>query len=264
MTRPPKKSESLEIRIPQDTKQALMARSRAEGKPASEVIRGFIDAYLAETACSPTLTAWERNMAKLRTYSVPSIAALAAFAVAGGVGLGLVATPATARPDLEAAFKDLDVDGDGVLSAEEFGTGVMIRRIKTGDPAGQENVVAAPVEARPPEMMLVMRTKAPVAGKPVVFAVGVPRQAEAAGSGAPAEIRATRFASMDGDKDGRLSFEEFETHHKATIDRAFAAADADKDGFLSAPEIAAANRGSGDAPAILAAFDRDTDGKLSR
>lgn len=44
MTRAPKKSETLEIRIPHETKQALMARSRSEGRPASEVVRSFIDA----------------------------------------------------------------------------------------------------------------------------------------------------------------------------------------------------------------------------
>ena len=36
--RPPKKSESLEIRLPFDTKQAFMARCRDEGVTASEAV----------------------------------------------------------------------------------------------------------------------------------------------------------------------------------------------------------------------------------
>lgn len=262
MARPPKKSETLEIRIPHGTKQALMDRSRAEGKPASEVIRSFIDAYLAKTACPPTLTAWERNMAKLRTYSAPSFVVLAAAAVVGAVGLSFVASPATARPDLETAFMDLDVNGDGVLSADEFGAGLIIRRVKVGNPASHEDIMAAPVPAGSPEMMLTMQAKAAAGGKPVVFAVSVPRPTKGAAPNVTGE--AGRFASMDRDKDGRLSFAEFEANHNATIDRAFAAADADRDGHMDASEISAANRRGGEVSAILKAFDRDADGKLSR
>lgn len=65
---------------------------------------------------------------------------------------------------------------------------------------------------------------------------------------------------MDLDGDGRLSFEEFEAHHRALVDRAFAAVDADKDGFLSPGEIG----GDGDHLGAIAAFDRDADGRLSR
>ena len=44
--RPPKKSESLEIRIPYPTKQAFMERCREEGVSASEVLRGLIETRL--------------------------------------------------------------------------------------------------------------------------------------------------------------------------------------------------------------------------
>jgi hypothetical protein len=46
--RPPKKSESLEIRIPHPTKQAFMARCEAEGRTASEALRGFIEQHLSD------------------------------------------------------------------------------------------------------------------------------------------------------------------------------------------------------------------------
>lgn len=48
--RPPKKSETLEIRIPYPTKTAFMEKARAEGRAASEIVRERIDAYLNEEA----------------------------------------------------------------------------------------------------------------------------------------------------------------------------------------------------------------------
>ena len=52
MTEPraPKKSETLEIRIPYPTKTAFMEKARAEGRAASEIVREQIDAYLNEEA----------------------------------------------------------------------------------------------------------------------------------------------------------------------------------------------------------------------
>lgn len=48
--RAPKKSENLEIRLPHDAKHAFMERCRRDGRSASDVLRGFIDAYLASGA----------------------------------------------------------------------------------------------------------------------------------------------------------------------------------------------------------------------
>ena len=44
--RPPKKSETLEIRIPYPTKTAFMEKAKAEGRAASEIVLEQIDAYL--------------------------------------------------------------------------------------------------------------------------------------------------------------------------------------------------------------------------
>ena len=51
--RPPKKSETLEVRVPHAAKQAFMARCRAEGRSASDVIREFIDGFLARPSIQP-------------------------------------------------------------------------------------------------------------------------------------------------------------------------------------------------------------------
>lgn len=49
-SKPPKKSESLEIRIPYPTKTAFMALCQARGRSASEDLRGFIEQQLAAPA----------------------------------------------------------------------------------------------------------------------------------------------------------------------------------------------------------------------
>ncbi|WP_312880723.1 EF-hand domain-containing protein [Aminobacter carboxidus] len=52
-------------------------------------------------------------------------------------------------------------------------------------------------------------------------------------------MRASEFAQMDLDHDGRLSFSEFEGHHRSLVDRAFAAFDRDADNRLSRQEFMA-------------------------
>src|SRR4029453_47905 len=51
--RPQKKSDTLEVRLPHETKQAFMARCRQDGRSASEVIRDFIDGYVARASTPP-------------------------------------------------------------------------------------------------------------------------------------------------------------------------------------------------------------------
>lgn len=99
----PKKSESLEIRIPYPTKQAFMARCRAEGRPASEALRGFIDQYLEGPPPRPS---------KRRRHLLAG--ALIAAAV------GAVALPSLARPSAQTGFQRLDANGDGVITQAEF------------------------------------------------------------------------------------------------------------------------------------------------
>ncbi|MGQ3069074.1 MAG: EF-hand domain-containing protein [Brevundimonas sp.] len=103
MTRAPKKSETLEIRLPYETKTAFMARCRDEGRTASDALRVFID---GEVEGRPT-----------RSRSRIWIAAAAAL----GLAIGAAAAPSLAQttPD-HAAFRKLDRNADGALSYEEF------------------------------------------------------------------------------------------------------------------------------------------------
>lgn len=92
--RPPKKSETLEVRVPHATKQAFMARCREDGRSASEVIREFIDGHLARPSIQP-----ERRKTMSSLFQ-PSLIA-AAFAAAAVAVLGPTAGragPTCARP----------------------------------------------------------------------------------------------------------------------------------------------------------------------
>ncbi len=103
MTRAPKKSETLEIRLPYQTKTAFMARCRDEGRTASDAVRGYIESEVAGRPARSRSRIW--------------IAAAAAL----GLAIGAAAAPSLAQttPD-HAAFGRLDRNGDGVLSYEEF------------------------------------------------------------------------------------------------------------------------------------------------
>ena len=105
--RPPKKSESLEIRIPYAAKQAFMARCQAEGRSASDALRSFIDQQIA-----PPRPASARGRL--------AVGVLIAAAV-GAIALpSLARQPAAGELLRRAAFAQLDANRDGVLTLEEY------------------------------------------------------------------------------------------------------------------------------------------------
>src|SRR5947208_44088 len=100
--RPPKKSDTLEVRVPHEVKDALMRKARAEGRSASDVVRSFIADYLdgdSKEAPSMFVSMWKP--------------AAAAGAVALAVLWSTLApAPVSAGPDLKAAFDDFDQNHD--------------------------------------------------------------------------------------------------------------------------------------------------------
>lgn len=103
--KPPKKSETLEVRLPYETKLAFMTRCRDDGQTASKAVRGFIETELGERSRVRRTRLWQ-----------------ALVAAAAGLALGAVAAPSLARtatPD-KAAFERLDRNHDGALSLAEF------------------------------------------------------------------------------------------------------------------------------------------------
>ena len=98
----PKKSETLEVRIPYSTKEAFMARCRADGRSASEAVRGFIEAEVEGTP--------------RRRRLIGRLAAGALLAAAAGA----VAAPTLAHTNRTAEFQRMDVNHDGVVTLQEF------------------------------------------------------------------------------------------------------------------------------------------------
>lgn len=103
--KPPKKSETLEVRLPYRTKLAFMTRCRDDGQTASEAVRGFIETELGDRPRAPRTRLWQ-----------------ALVAATAGLALGAVAAPSLARtaPTDHAAFERLDQNDDGALSIAEF------------------------------------------------------------------------------------------------------------------------------------------------
>lgn len=99
--RPPKKSESLEVRLPFAAKQAFMARCHRQGRTASEVVRELIE---TQGAATPAVRfPWR-------------LGAMALIAAA----VGAAAAPSLARPLIVAEFDRLDRNGDGAIQRAEY------------------------------------------------------------------------------------------------------------------------------------------------
>jgi hypothetical protein len=107
--RPPKKSETLEVRLPFQTKTAFMARCQDDGRTASDAVRGFIEGELAATSRRKVWTG-----GRMRVWQ-------AIAAAVAGLVLGAVAAPSLAQTASgHATFQTLDRNHDGVLSPAEF------------------------------------------------------------------------------------------------------------------------------------------------
>jgi len=104
--RPPKKSETLEVRLPHSVKAAFMSRCGETGRTASEAVRAFIEAELASAPGRARRT----------------VSWLAVFAAAAGIAVGAVAAPSVAQSarDDATAFARLDTNDDGRLDLREF------------------------------------------------------------------------------------------------------------------------------------------------
>ena len=103
--KPPKKSETIEVRLSHEAKTAFMERCRHEQLTASEAIRLFIDDRLDPRASPRQRRATWRIVA----------------AGVAGAALGMAAPSlAWAGQNTRPVFDQLDHNHDGVLSYQEF------------------------------------------------------------------------------------------------------------------------------------------------
>lgn len=127
MIRPPKKSDTIEVRLPHAVKRAFMEQCRAEGRTASDVVRGFVAARLSgEARAVPAPRRWSRPIA-----AAAMLGALA-LAIPGAI---------SAAPDLRPAFAAIDRNHDGLLTPDEFGP----RPQATGIDCAPHRVLALPL-----------------------------------------------------------------------------------------------------------------------
>jgi Ca2+-binding EF-hand superfamily protein len=238
--RPPKKTETLEVRVPHATKQAFMARCRDEGRSASDVIREFIDGYLARPSIQP-----ERRKIMSNLFQ-PSLMG-AAFAAVAVALLG--PTAGRAGPDLRQTFRAIDRNADQNISLAEFlehqKHNIVVSRVAL---AGAH----APSHAKP------FALPRPPHGTPM----------EADGERPSPEFVRARFAELDTGRDGAVSFTEFEAHHQAMTQTSFRTVDRNGDGrvdrseWLAAPwpvDVSSPDKG----PPQFEDYDADRDGFLS-
>ncbi len=104
-----KKTETIELRLPYETKQAFMARCRTAGVSASAELRAFIADYAARP---------QKPANRLRLAAPIGLAAGALLAV------GVMAEPTLARAGVSASFSQMDANGDGQVSFAEFSRAV--------------------------------------------------------------------------------------------------------------------------------------------
>jgi Ca2+-binding EF-hand superfamily protein len=203
----PKKSDSLEVRLPHSVKQTFMGRAKSRGQTASSLLRGFIDSYLADT--DPGME--NRRMIKriAKPAAVSTLAATAAL-------LYLTApVTASAAPDLERLFDKLDRNGDGLLNPEEF---------VLEDSGG---AFAALHDIELGKML------------PALFVYHA--EGGLTGQAPPGPRLASRlqivFQGQDSDGNGVVSFGEFEAANLATLRESFEFIDFDDDAGVEQNEL---------------------------
>jgi Ca2+-binding EF-hand superfamily protein len=232
--REPKKSETLEVRLPHEVKVALMSKAQGEGRSASEVIRNSIDAYLAERPKEKPnmlITAWKP-------------VALAGTAAVAVLWTALSPAPLVAGPDFKAAFQNLDENQDNAITLDEF-----IERDKDMMFVQRADKPAPPGSARTFMLPLSGPVRSPLPGA----------------APPPKELMQSEFTKEDRDGNGSVTFAEFQAYHQGMLHEGFASIDTNADGFVQPAEYQAAIAaapGGGD-EARFENLDKDKDGRIS-
>lgn len=187
------------------------------------------------------------------------------IAAGGLAAIGLatfVALPSAAAPDFKAQFNQMDANGDGVLSAEEFlgvkkiGNGeeknivIETRKVVRKDGAGKQDATredkqeafayALPDELTGPdgkdqrqEFKFITRNESRTADD-----ADAAKAAEETFTFSINDFRQNEFDAIDADKDGKVSLAEYQTHQRKLFTRGFEMLDRDGDKSLSMEEYA--------------------------
>lgn len=205
--KPPKKSESLEVRLAHPVKEAFMARARHRGQSASVLLRDFIDAYLANTDPS----AEKRSIRKRLIMRLAAVS----FVVSVVALYSVLPTAVSASPDLKSLFERLDRDGNGLLSSTEF---------ILEDKAGAGSALAQMDLGKMLPTLFVYHASGGLTG-------------QVAGQPSTRNRLQIVFSGQDSDGNGVVSYGEFEAANLKTLREAFEFIDVDDDAAIEQHEL---------------------------
>lgn len=208
-----KKTETIEIRVSPELKAELVEKSRAEGKTMSSFLRDRITGGDAAATEDDRPSGGRRAAVRIAVGIVPAMAL-------AGVYAALAPVAATATPSARMAFAELDLNGDGGITVEEYHT-VMQPGAGLAMDADLPKVCAADLAA----------------------ATSL--------NAAQAEI-----AEMDANGDGKVRFHEMLGSMQRSATEAFLMADRNADGYLSGAELSDVTLGADDqiSPACMDAL----------
>jgi len=266
-----KKSETLEVRIPYETKQAFLTACREDGTTASEVVRDKVQDYL-DARERPSLNEEKRTLVMKLPQPVRRYGLRVAAGGIVAVGLtSLAVLPSAANPDFRAQFGRLDANGDGVLSVEEFlgpaaagaatteARNVVIQSRITSSPDDVNPEISITPEIKrdafafwlPEELRGDSNTAAQQQTHEYKFIGRSEVKKDEPGGSPPGvrtfslektfsleDIRKEEFASIDTNGDGRISLQEYQVRQTAMLTHGFEVLDANGDKGLSEEEFA--------------------------
>lgn len=228
-----KKTETIEIRVSPELKARLQEQSRDAGQTMSGFLRARIDAD--ESGRAPMSKTGALTMTKM-TKRI-AVAGLPALAVAGIYALAVPAV-AVANPDARVAFAEMDLNGDGVITLDEY-QGLMMDQSELealeGDDGSAESAEAEAEGAL--EIALPESCEAEIASLDLD----------------PMELAELEMAALDINGDGGITFDELNGVMKREAAEEFLEMDIDGDGYLSAAELVDFDGGDdlGDAEEVL-------------
>jgi hypothetical protein len=240
-----KKTGTLQIRISPETKAEFTQACESNNTSASEVLRKAILDYIAHyrrqlATSSNRLIAMVPKPVRKKRYLLAGAAATLGIAL-------FAAMPSTAQPDYHDKFNRLDMNKDGLLTVDEF-TGGENARIYELDDALNGKPGAKPLSEfanNNPEVLAVLERlrESTTATNRKMEELFPPTQTKEFSDlskdlGIPdfsklSDMRTASFWGRDGNRDGFISYEEYEADEIKSRNRLFPGIDQNKDGFIT-------------------------------